>query len=575
MRQRGAGSRAVNADFGFSFAGFSAPTSQEATPIAAPIEPMAKRRKTIAQDAIEEQDLDRGSRDKASVLDRRERTKAGRAKRRFVVEDDGDHSAHKRDDGRDRDDSFAAGLGDRKHSKRLAEEKRKPSEEDSARKEKCDGVPVSDATRTTMKPRGRRKAGENAALVDEGQARQIEGLKDEPSNKDLMPGTRKTAAQKSKKEAIPEETECDIEQQTVSKAAVAAVRSKAPRAAKTRTRKGAQRQDLDAEGSSSAAVATAAEASEPGSLLDLETTASMNATTAAADKPTRRRKDQMRQEEEQAPKASRAEKTLALPDDGQAVETHAEPVKSSRKAATKSKPTKQTTLQSTPPQLERRPLQEGDANRSPSPRKSPEKAAPSVKNGAVPENNRVKRKRTDVADDATSRRKARKIRIQPDEQTRDVKEAGLALKSELEPSAEARTDAAQETADSERSGNAKLSEQRLSETQDALKRQRTTKARHAKQPSKAQPDTSDTKKRQRDEEEDIDWLFDAPNTKSYGAAKAPPAKAPSAPRKTKLADIDLDDLIANVAAFAQAGDGGSSSIGGGLNVGKVRRAGRR
>lgn len=563
MRQRGAGSRTVNIDFGFSFAGFSAPTSQEATPVVSSSEPPVKRRKTIAEEVGIGKDAEH---ENGSVVatDRRAGTKAARAKRRFVVNHDDELAACRNASRAGDEDSFVAGLG----TKNRKEKRKEKTPDDPAPEvleseasapkrpaarlakqattkqktqgkgrqaggcEKKDGVAqaggaeIASEVETTVKP-GRR-AHPKAVHAELGDLDLSSALQHIEVEALTRPKPKARPRRKAVKEAADEmlrEDECP------------AALAEEPQPPKRKTRLARQKPVHQM-------VEQAPEQRDDGIVAEIGNQAPKKVKDGLMSKP------QKRSGKPSAPDLELTESSYPAcvvdePPDEIAVSVNRnrrEPkecqVRSTKKARTaaKSKIVKEVALERTAPKLERRPLQETDVNRSPSPRNSPEKPSQAASVDRVDKGKRKQGEDSGGAVVAQRPRKNRKLQLEVDERrpSGEVVEAPFSVV--------------------EKSIRAEAAATTSSKAPDTIK----TARREGSKPLPALKQTNPTQaplilSRQQDcGDEDVDWLF-APLRASTKPAPRAALKFSTARSKTKLADIDLDELISNVAAFAQSG----------------------
>lgn len=554
MRQRGAGTRTVNADFGFSFAGFSAPASQEATPMTLPAEPPAKRRKTIAEYVDAEPELTR-----ATALDRRGKTKVGRAKRTFLADVGERPTKRKRTDDLGADDSFVgiAGVKRRKANNKAGTESAVQGavticDGDSAEIERTDAAATKAATK-----KKRQQKGIAAGAVSSGLRETIE--LNEPTN---VEKTKKSRAAKCTKKAALQMEGSDRDEQ-LEEAPTTASKPSKPKPRKQASRNAARN-----------APSPQKEITEP-EPLSVDANSKARKGTGKRLKGTKSRKpkqpanmaedvldpmpesvDVQESTEPSEPKAqpskqptrlSRKTKALAVSnDDGEEGKgTARSRERKHPRATTRSSLSDKRKLSRTPPQLERRPLQEADANRSPSPRKLARESMEKLdepgrsveKGGSCGQQTQESANRIASKDHGQGRR----LRVKRDV-TRDASDTGTAKdEDDAGLSANARSNVG---------SNADASYGTSTSAKDSSQAKTSKNARGGG----LEPRPAREKGRTVDKEEDIDWLFAAPARQPRIASATASGSKPSStnPRKPRLADIDLDDLLANVAAFAQS-----------------------
>ena len=279
--------------------------------------------------------------------------------------------------------------------------------------------------------------------------------------------------------------------------------------------------------------------------LGPENAVQLKSSPHASTKRTRAKKDLSAQDQKFSVPAPRKRAISVLNEDSHADHDGAAPTKGMSRTVAKSNVETKGELASTPPHLAKRPLQQADANRSPSPRKSPEKPVnnPRALGGAPGKGKMRKRPEVTRHKDPAEKvpRKGRKLRMDRNAEEAEA-EAVLEVEKHLSRPEGQQTPLA-------------VPSQQLAETQKSSEAQSSTKAQPATTSRKSSQLRAKAKAADEDEnEEDVDWLFAAPERKNKATVPTPaPTKASTTSRKTKLADIDLDDLIANVAAFAQSG----------------------
>lgn len=630
MRQRGAGSRTVNADFGFSFAGFSAPVSQEATPSNSRKEPPAKRRRTIGEDAHTQP-----QKAKTTALDRREHTKARQLKRRFVADIDEEATRQGRRMAEEGDDSFVAGVAAKRQAREdpdsaaraiqagslqavedpfepkkatQAKAPRAPSRRKGGRRAKGDEIvedtadglaevakPIPEADQKSC-PRRRATGKRKPGAMGTGHLEQTmkQHLQEAPSAPAVNPLSkiRKAAPIALQKQALEEDRHASAPEDETRESSESHddrpnIKTRARRlypASKAQGRDPMPEVHPGDESSNKAVVKAKIKGKIAAQQVATaeQTDASVESTQPGSDhvdaiqsEPSARLLRKKTKQIEKSPaRASKRRHMPLLQDDDENVGGEPTSEKAPEKLEGKKKNVGKAVLNAIPSRLERRALQETDANRSPSPRKSAGKAAERAGDQPGESHTNVKRKRlTKEGDSGTSQkpqRKSRKLAVQRDEAPEAAGDphAGPELKPEKGDDPHADADASPR------------------KREDVSRPAMMAKARKAAQsthPTATRPKRSAEEKslqnakkgiegEGKDEDEDIDWLFTAPQTRPAGPVKLHAAEPPPAlSRKTRLADIDLDELLANVAAFAQSGEVEPHSIRGGAGVRKHRR----
>ena len=547
MRQRGAGARAINADFGFSFAGFSAPNSQEATPTAAPSEPSSKRRKTVAEDEGLEQEAT-----KTSALDRRGRTKAARTKRQFVMDADEQPAKSKSEESADREDSFVMRVGAKRRQGQPQHASKEVQEENPAQ-EASEIVPKAKPTRSknTVNRGKKAKEAQDADVMVANTDQEHAELSERAPKRRKRAAARKGVSATARDDRDDRTAADDKEVPDDSPARI--TKSKA------RSRKAAGKEKAAEE-----AVQVEKNYCDEPSKSEPEVTPKKSRRTRKA---TRNEDgDEYESKKAQEEKPSRDETANAQP-----TARH-----KTAKASTKSKAAKTRPLAATPPRLERRPLQEADANRSPSPRKSPQKDHGVSKLQTPPKVTNSKQKRNDVVETGApgqdGPRKSRKLKVQRDEENAQGEENPSADASKCHPG-KLEVEAISSVA---AANDTKPEQQGKEERAKSDRPEKTVKTSKASKPQAVQS-LAQSVRGEDGEEEDVDWLFAASDARPKAVPTKPSAGKHAPPKqRPKLADIDLDDLIANVALFAQAGGPQShANAVGGRGLGSSTRRGRK
>ena len=252
------------------------------------------------------------------------------------------------------------------------------------------------------------------------------------------------------------------------------------------------------------------------------------------------------------------------------------PVKKAGKTARKQPGKKAAKLDFTPPRLSRRPLQETDPNQSPSPKKSPNKES-DVKLGKQKANAGKKANEAFLENDAVvaDQKHSKKRKIQLDEDVKSTVPGTTSANSNIVEEAEDKV-AERGPAISHDVSTVPETAPLVAPPKKATK-PRTTRKKAEICTDNVAPDAVDTRpiaaktqansSQEKIEDEDVDWLLapavppTKPKTTTNKTGQVIAKGRSDAGRKTKMADMDLDDLLASVATFAM---GGSATAGSGI-----------